>query len=202
MSLSPLVIPSVLWRCWLGGRKDIRPVKNWVVGVAWLSVWSEVQTCIWPSWCRCHSLSLVSVKSILVLPFWYRLTWVVPEKGPLNGCVCVCIYVCVVLTSESWPLPSWWIKTGWMRLVAAFPGLSQYLVLKWCLHFTTSYTTGCKVHTPYMNHTCADGCVQLVGQTVQMSTFKQHLSGPARSFMTRQDGYVDSRRWGTCDRNF
>ena len=23
---------SVLWRCWLGGRKDIRPVKNWVVG--------------------------------------------------------------------------------------------------------------------------------------------------------------------------
>jgi len=23
---------SVLWRCWLGGRKGIRPVKNWVVG--------------------------------------------------------------------------------------------------------------------------------------------------------------------------
>jgi len=22
----------VLWRCWLGGRKGIRPVKNWVVG--------------------------------------------------------------------------------------------------------------------------------------------------------------------------
>ena len=32
--------------------------------------------------------SLVSVKSSLVLPFWYRLTWVVPDKGPLNGCVC------------------------------------------------------------------------------------------------------------------
>jgi len=26
----------------------------------------------------------------MVLPFWYRPTWVVPEKGPLNGCVCVC----------------------------------------------------------------------------------------------------------------
>ena len=25
-------IPSVVWRCWLGGRKGIRPVKNWVVG--------------------------------------------------------------------------------------------------------------------------------------------------------------------------
>jgi len=48
-----------------------------------------VQTCIWPSWCHCHSLSVASVKSRLVLPFWYRLTWVVPEKGPLNGCVTV-----------------------------------------------------------------------------------------------------------------
>ena len=25
------------------------------------------------------------------LPFWFRLTWVVPEKGLLNGCVCVCV---------------------------------------------------------------------------------------------------------------
>jgi len=35
-------------------------------------------------------LSLASVKSRLVLPFWYWPTQVVPEKGPLNGCVCVC----------------------------------------------------------------------------------------------------------------
>ena len=173
-------MPSVLWRCWVGGRKGIRPVKNWVVrcwhgylsgarcrlacaqlrplpltvscfstiqigftflvpahpgspghravkrvcvwcvlstatiafsaltllvgqqvghpackkvsgGVlAWLSVWSEMQTCIWPSWCHCHSLSLAPVKSRLVLPFWYWLTQVVPDKGTLNGCVCMC----------------------------------------------------------------------------------------------------------------
>jgi len=38
--------------------------------LAWLSVWSEVQTCIWLSWCHCHSLSLASVKHRLVLPFW------------------------------------------------------------------------------------------------------------------------------------
>ena len=57
--------------------------------LVWLSVWSELQTCIWPS--HCYSLSLASVKSRLVLPFWYRLTWVVPEKGPLNGCVYVCV---------------------------------------------------------------------------------------------------------------
>ena len=52
-------LPSVLWRCWLGGRKGIRPVKNLSGGaLAWLSVWSEVQTCTWPSWCHCHSLFL------------------------------------------------------------------------------------------------------------------------------------------------
>ena len=128
-------MPSVLWHCWLGVRKSIPPVKNWVtrcwcgwvtrcwcgcgvafsaltllVGrqeghpackklsggvLAWLSVWSEVQTCMWPSWCHCHSLSLASVKSRLVLPFWYRLTWVVPEKGPLNGCVCAGVVICL-----------------------------------------------------------------------------------------------------------
>ena len=37
---------------------------------------------------HCHSLSLASVKSRLVLPFWYWLTRVVMDKGPLNGCVC------------------------------------------------------------------------------------------------------------------
>jgi len=37
--------------------------------LAWLSIWSKVQTCIWPSWCHCHSLSLASVKSRLVFTF-------------------------------------------------------------------------------------------------------------------------------------
>ena len=31
-TLVKCLLPSVLWRCWLGGRKGIRPVKNWVVG--------------------------------------------------------------------------------------------------------------------------------------------------------------------------
>ena len=34
---------------------------------------------------------LASVKSRLVLPFWYLLTWVVPDQGPLNGRVYGCI---------------------------------------------------------------------------------------------------------------
>jgi len=37
-------MPSVIWRCWFGGRKGIQPVKTewWVL--AWLFVWST-----WPS---------------------------------------------------------------------------------------------------------------------------------------------------------
>jgi len=68
----------------LGGRKGIRPVKNLSGGVlAWLSDLHMAQLS------HCHSLSLASVKSRLVSPFWYWFTQVVPEKGPLNGYVCV-----------------------------------------------------------------------------------------------------------------
>ena len=74
----------------LVGRQEGHPAcKKQSGGVlVWLSIWwSEVQTCIWLSWCHCNSLSLASLKSRLVLPFWYRLTGVVQEKGPLSGCV-------------------------------------------------------------------------------------------------------------------
>jgi len=75
----------------LVGRQEGRPASKKLSGgvLAWLSVWREVQVCMWPSWCHCHSLSLAPVESGLVLPFWCRLTWVVPDKGPLNGGVCV-----------------------------------------------------------------------------------------------------------------
>jgi len=71
---------------WQEGHPACKKLSSGVL--AGLSVCSEVQTCIWPTRLNCHSLSLASVKSRLVLPFWYRLTQVVPDKGPLNGCVC------------------------------------------------------------------------------------------------------------------
>ena len=47
---------SLLWRCWLGGKKGIWPVKKLSGGVlVWFSVWSQIQTCIRSSWCQCHS---------------------------------------------------------------------------------------------------------------------------------------------------
>ena len=73
------------------GRQEGHPACKKLSGgvMAWLFVWSDVQICIWPSWCHCHSLSLAPIKSRLVLPFWYRLTSVVPDKGPLDVCCCV-----------------------------------------------------------------------------------------------------------------
>jgi len=79
-------VPSVLWRCWLGGRKAIRPVKTewWGAGmVIWLERGADLHMA------QLMPLSLASVKSRLVFPFWYRLTWVVPDKGPLKTGVCV-----------------------------------------------------------------------------------------------------------------
>jgi len=72
----------------LVGQQEGHPAfKKLSAGVlAWLSVWSEVQTCIWPSWRHCHSLSLASVKSRLVLSFWYCLTQAIRDKGSLIGC--------------------------------------------------------------------------------------------------------------------
>ena len=107
-------VPSVLWRCWLGGRKGIRPLKKLSRGVlAWLSVWSKVQTCIWPSWCHCHSRCLASVKSRLILPFWCRLTWVVPDKGPLNGCVCVCVQLSTYTENMALPVTTRHYCSNW-----------------------------------------------------------------------------------------
>jgi len=135
---------SVLWHCWFGIRKSIRPVKIWVM--RWLSVWSKVQIvfiwsswchmqvcislqtdnyastpplkCMWPSWWHCHSLSLPSVRSRLVLPFWCWLTWVVPEKGPLNVCVCVCVVQLMPLLPKTASLHS--LASFKSRLVLPF----------------------------------------------------------------------------------
>jgi len=90
LSLFMRSLPSVLWHCWLGGRKGIRPVKNWVVRcwhgyLEWDADLHMAQLNPLPLTISCFS------KIQIGLSFWYRLTWVVPEKGLLNGHVCVCV---------------------------------------------------------------------------------------------------------------
>jgi len=83
-----LLLPSVLWRCWLGGRKGIWPVKNWLVGAG-------VVICLGRD-ADLHMAQLMplpltvscSGKSRLVLPYWHRPTQVITDKGPLNRCCC------------------------------------------------------------------------------------------------------------------
>jgi len=75
----------------LVGRQEGNPAckktELWGAGVVICLEWGA--DLHMASWCHCNSLSLASVKSRLVLPFWYQLTRVVPDKGLLNGSVCV-----------------------------------------------------------------------------------------------------------------
>jgi len=75
----------------LVGRQEEHPAcKNWAVG-CWHGYLSgaRCRLAYGPADAIATHCQLASVKSGLVLPFWYRLTWVVPDKGPLNGSVCV-----------------------------------------------------------------------------------------------------------------
>jgi len=69
----------------LVGRQEVYPACKKLSGrvLAWLSVWRL-------AYGPADATAIASVKSRLVLPFWYWLTQVVPDKGLLNGCVCVC----------------------------------------------------------------------------------------------------------------
>jgi len=44
---------------------------------------------------------LAAVKSRSVLPFWYRLTQVVLEKRPLNGCSCSVVVMPVFIIFDN-----------------------------------------------------------------------------------------------------
>ena len=77
------LIAFVLWRCWLGGRKGIRPVKNWVVGcwrgcLGWDADLHIAQLMPLPLTISSSSKSRLAL-TFLVLPFWYLLTQVVPD---------------------------------------------------------------------------------------------------------------------------
>ena len=88
-------IPSVLWRCWLGGRKGIWPVKNWVVGcwrgyLGWGADLHIAQQMPLPLTISCSSKSRL-VLTFLFLPFWYLLTQVVPDKLQKSSKMVVCV---------------------------------------------------------------------------------------------------------------
>jgi len=74
-------------------------------------------------------MSLASVKSRLVLPFWFRLTWVVREKWPLNGCVCVvaCNQTKIIFTS--YPVILYYLTGHGDAEIASFFAQMMYFVI-------------------------------------------------------------------------
>jgi len=70
----------VFWFIWTRSIYWCRPVKNWVVG-CWHGYVSGVMCrfAYGPADATDTHFSC-SIKSRLVLPFWYRLTWVVPDE--------------------------------------------------------------------------------------------------------------------------
>ena len=126
---------------WQEGHPACKKLSGQVL--LWLSVWSKVQTCLWSSWCHCHSLSLASVKSRLVLPFWYRLTRVVLDEGSFNGCVCVWLK----LTQLSAIGPKWLAE--WMLSAMPSCGIRPGPVVRWHQHVV-------RIHWRRMLMTAAD----------------------------------------------
>jgi len=117
-------VPSVLWRCWLGGMKGIQPVKT-----EWWG--SGVVTCLERSANDLHMVQLIPLPPIIScsgkiqngVPFC-RLTQVVLEKGRLTGVVvvvvtvrrarvllqlhhCVMLYICT-FNMTIWNMWLWW----------------------------------------------------------------------------------------------
>jgi len=133
----------------LVGQQEGHPACKKLSGgmLAWLSVWSEVQTCVRPSWCHCHSLSFASVKSRLVLPVWYR---VVPEKGPLNGCMLLYfqsyLFICLFTPAEMHTM----LQCSFLKTVVQQQCKVQHSQTdreKCCLHTLWTYSL-CRVPTP------------------------------------------------------
>jgi len=88
---------SVLWALmllvgWQEGHSACKKLSGGML--AWLSVWGEVQICMWPSRCHCHSS-----KSRLVFPSWFYLSatgspgWsrTKSRRAVKRLCMCVCV---------------------------------------------------------------------------------------------------------------
>ena len=82
------LVPSVLWHCWLGGKKGIRPVKNewWGVGMV---VCLEQGADLHMAQLMPLPLTVSCFRKIQIgFAFLVLADLGSPGKGPLNGCCC------------------------------------------------------------------------------------------------------------------
>jgi len=91
------ILPLVLWCCWLGVRKSIRPAEIWVM--------------LPPN-------HLLFIKIQNGLTFWCWLIQLVLEKRPLNGCLSV-----IIFTDTAW----FWRDVFCLRLLRLLAVLVYYM---------------------------------------------------------------------------
>ena len=136
-------VPSVLWRCWLGGRKGIRPVKNWVVwcwhgfpsGARCRLAYCMAQLMPLPLAVSCFSKIQIGL-IFLVLAYLGS-----PGKGPLNGCVCVCVRACVRVVYMMCAFSALTLLAGWQE---GYPACKNWVVRCWC-----GYLSGTRCRLAY-----------------------------------------------------
>jgi len=103
-----IILPSLLWHCWLGIKKSIQPIKiEWWGASLVICLERKVQMiCIWSSWCHCHPLFLASLMS-RILPYPHC-----SGKEAVKGCSYE------MITSDSLHVAVVWLcRTGWQMTV-------------------------------------------------------------------------------------
>ena len=151
-------LPSVLWHCWLGGRKGIWPVKKYEGWRRWALVSPDG---VAPS-------RMVSVPASVNLPLHHKVQkfssgtsshGVVTEKGLQNGCVCVCVCVCMcnkptvhtTKLTRKWPhLQNMWFTENKDTNMLADP----CWIDKWTLFFSEPSSNTKNNNSLYFVHKC------------------------------------------------
>jgi len=86
-------VPSVLCRCWLGGRKGIQPVKTEWWGAVCLERGADLHMAqLMPLPLTVSCFTKIQIGFTFVVPAHLGS----PDKGPLNRCVRVCVCVLCV----------------------------------------------------------------------------------------------------------
>jgi len=97
-----LLVPSVLWRCWLGGRKGIRPIKTewWGAGVAiCLEQAADLHMAqLMPLPPTVSCFSKIQIGSTFLVPAHLGSPG---KRSVILVCVCVCVRACVRVRARS-----------------------------------------------------------------------------------------------------
>ena len=158
-----LTKPSVLWCCWLGGRKGIRPVENWVVG-CWhgnLSV-ARCKFEYGPDYpIATHCLLLQEIQIVLVLPFWQLRLCCVDGSSGRHG-------------SLHWWIHMWVVgKTAWSLVNTCHTSGLQKRVLHSVYKALYNFPVYCYVKLYKV--------VQSVARLQSVNSWKQQMTQSSRS---------------------